>query len=96
MHYEAAIPLRAALIRTLTIWSTLNRRLREYQTSPLRKVTNADWQKISHSSGPGYELSYTRGAVMALWADAAIRERSGGKSSLDNVMLDLVNEGTGA
>ena len=29
---------------------------------------------------------------MALWADAAIRERSGGKASLDNVMFDLVNE----
>jgi predicted metalloprotease with PDZ domain len=95
VYYEAAIPLRAALISYADYLEYLNRRLREYQTSPLRKVTNADWQKISHSSGPGYELSYTRGAVMALWADAAIRERSGGKSSLDNVMLDLVNEAQG-
>jgi len=32
---------------------------------------------------------------VALWADAAIRERSGGKASLDNVMFDLVKEAQG-
>ena len=91
-YYEAGIPLRAGLISYADYLDYLNRRLREYQTSPLRKVTLAEWQKISHSSGSGYELSYTRGAAVALWADAAIRERSGNKASLDNVMFDLVNE----
>jgi predicted metalloprotease with PDZ domain len=74
----------------------LNRRLREYQTSPLRELTIAEWQKVPHSSGPGYELSYSRGAALALWADEAIRERSEGKSSLDNVMLDLVRDAQGS
>lgn len=95
VYYEGVIPLRAGLISYADYLEFLNRRLRDYQTSPLRKVTNAEWQKISHSSGPGYELSYTRGAAIALWADAAIRERSMGKFSLDNVMLDLVNEAQG-
>ena len=94
-YYEAGIPLRAGLISYADYLEYLNRRLREYQTSPLRKLTNDEWQKISHSSGPGYELSYTRGAAVALWADAAIRERSEGKSSLDDVMFDLVNEAEG-
>jgi predicted metalloprotease with PDZ domain len=92
VYYEAAIPLRAGLISYADYLETLNWRLREYQTSPLGKVSDAEWQKLSHASGPGYELSYARGAAVALWADAAIRERSGGKLSLDNVMFDLVNE----
>lgn len=91
-YYEAAIPLRAGLISYAEYLDYLNRRLREYQTSPLRKLTIAEWQKVSHSSGPGYELSYSRGSALALWADAMIRERSEGKSSLDDVMLDLVRE----
>jgi predicted metalloprotease with PDZ domain len=95
VYYEAAIPLRAGLISYADYLEYLNRRLREYQRSPLRKISNDEWRKVSHKSGPGYELSYTRGAAVALWADAAIRERSGGASSLDNVMFDLVNEAQG-
>jgi predicted metalloprotease with PDZ domain len=95
-YYEAVIPLRAGLLSYGEYLDYLNRRLREYQTSPLRKLTIAEWQKVPHSSGPGYELSYSRGAVLALWADAAIRERSEGKSSLDNVMLDLVRDAQGS
>ena len=92
VYYDASIPLRAALISYADYLEYLNRRLQEYQTSPLRKVTNAEWRKMSHSSGPGSVLPYARGAAIALWADTAIRERSDGRFSLDNVMLDLVNE----
>ena len=92
VYYEAAIPLRAGLISYADYLEDINRRLQQYQTSPIRTVTNAEWQKMSHSSGPGSELPYTRGAAIALWADAAIRERTDGKSSLDNVMFDLVKE----
>ena len=92
VYYAGAIPLRAALISYADYVEYLNRRLEQYQTSPLRKVTNADWKKMSHSSGPGSVLPYARGAAIALWADSAIRERSDGKFSLDNVMFNLVKE----
>ena len=92
VYYEGAIPLRAALISYADYLEDLNRRLQAYQTSPIREVTNAAWKKMSHSSGPGSQLPYTRGAAIALWADTAIRERSDGKFSLDNVMFDLVKE----
>lgn len=92
VYYEGAIPLRASLISYADYLEYLNRRLEGYQTSPLRKVTNAEWKKMSHSSEPGSVLPYARGAAIALWADSAIRERSHGKFSLDNVMFDLVNE----
>jgi predicted metalloprotease with PDZ domain len=95
VYYEMVIPLRAGLITYADYLKYLNRRLQEYQTSPLRKVSNAEWWKLSHTSGPGYGLPYTRGAAVALWADAAIRARSGGKLSLDNVMFDLVHEAQG-
>lgn len=92
VYYQGAVPLRARLISYADYLEDINRRLQEYQTSPLRKVTNAAWKKMSHSSGPASELPYTRGAAIALWVDTAIRERSEGKFSLDNVMFDLVNE----
>ncbi len=95
VYYEMVIPLRAGLITYTDYLKYLNRRLQEYQTSPFRKVSNAEWWNLSHTSGPGYGLPYTRGAALALWTDAAIRERSGGKSSLDNVMFDLVDEARG-
>jgi predicted metalloprotease with PDZ domain len=92
VYYEAAIPLRAGLISYADYLEDINRRLQQYQTSPIRRVTNAEWRKMSHSSGPGSQLPYTRGAAIALWADNAIRQQSDGKFSLDNVMFDLVNE----
>jgi predicted metalloprotease with PDZ domain len=52
--------------------------------------------KVGHRSGAGYDVPYSRGDALALWADATIRERSGGKSSLDDAMFDLVQEGRGA
>jgi predicted metalloprotease with PDZ domain len=92
VYYEGAIPLRAGLISYADYLEDINRRLQQYQTSPIRKVANAEWQKMSHSSGPGSQLPYTRGAAIALWVDNAIREHTSGKFSLDNVMFDLVSE----
>jgi predicted metalloprotease with PDZ domain len=103
VYYEGVIPLRVGLISYADYLDSLNRRLREYQLSPLRRISNAEWQQLSHSSGLGYELSYARGAAVALWADSAIRERSACRQSpdnvrqsLDNVMFDLVSEAQGA
>jgi predicted metalloprotease with PDZ domain len=92
MYYEGAIPLRAGLISYQNYLDFLNRNLRQYQLSPMRNMSNAAWDKLSHASGPAYELPYARGASIALWADTMIRKRSGQNSSLDNVMFDLVRE----
>lgn len=95
VYYEVVLPLRAGLVAEADALANLNRRLVQYQKSPLRHATAAEWQNVSHASGPGYELSYARGAAIAVWADAAIRERSGGKASLDDVMFGLVKEAEG-
>jgi predicted metalloprotease with PDZ domain len=92
VYYAGVIPLRAGLTPYNDYLEYLNRWLRRYQTSPLRGIREADWRALSHSSGPGSELSYERGAAIALWADAAIRARSRGKASLDNVMFDLAKQ----
>jgi predicted metalloprotease with PDZ domain len=92
VYYEDAIPLRAGLISYADYLEYLNSRLKDYQTSRLRNVTNAKWVTMSHASGPGSDVPYTRGMATALWADAAIRERSGGTASLDNVMFDLIKD----
>jgi predicted metalloprotease with PDZ domain len=41
---------------------------------------------------PGSTSGYVRGRVIAFWLDQKIRKDSGGKSSLDNVMYDMVSE----
>ena len=41
---------------------------------------------------PSSTSEYVRGRIIALWLDAAIRERSDGKHSLDDVMFRLVRD----
>jgi predicted metalloprotease with PDZ domain len=92
VYYEAAIPLRAGLIAYADALHVWNEELERYERSPLRTATNAAWMQVSHASGDGQELPYAKGTAVALWADAAIRNRSSGKSTLDDVMRVLVSE----
>jgi predicted metalloprotease with PDZ domain len=92
VYYAGVIPLRIGLTTYSEYLDYLNRWLRRYELSPLRGIKEEDWKAMSHSSGEGYALSYERGAAIALWGDTAIRIRSKGKSSLDNVMFDLVHQ----
>lgn len=92
VYYAGAIPLRSGLTTYSEYLDYLNGWLRRYQTSPIRGMKEAAWRSMSHFSGEGYTLSYERGAAIALWADAAIRARTQGKSSLDDVMFDLVRQ----
>jgi len=92
VYYAGVIPLRSGLTTYSEYLDYLNRWLRRYELSPLRGMKEEAWKAMSHSSGEGSELSYERGAAIALWADRAIRIRSNGRSSLDNVMSDLVHQ----
>jgi predicted metalloprotease with PDZ domain len=92
VYYAGVIPLRGGLTTYSEYLDYLDRWLRHYEISPLRGVREEAWKTMSHSSGDGYTLSYERGAAIALWADASIRIRSRGKSSLDNVMFDLIHQ----
>src|ERR1039457_4168766 len=47
---------------------------------------NRDLRNSPNSTNP-----YVRGRLIALWLDQRIRKDSGGKSSLDNVMFDMVS-----
>jgi predicted metalloprotease with PDZ domain len=92
VYYAGVIPLRSGLTDYSGYLNYLNTWLRRYELSPLRGMKEDAWRKLSHASGEGYALSYERGAAIALWADAAIRARSNGSHSLDNVMFDLVHQ----
>jgi predicted metalloprotease with PDZ domain len=92
VYYAGVIPLRSGLTTYSEYLEYLNRSLRLYELSPLRSMKGAAWKSMSHSAGEGYALSYERGAAIALRADAGIRARSRGKTSLDNIMFDLVHQ----
>jgi predicted metalloprotease with PDZ domain len=92
VYYAGVMPLRSGLTTYSEYLDYLDQWLRRYEISPLRGINQEAWKTMSHSSGEGYALSYERGAAIALWADSAIRIRSNGRSSLDNVMFDLIHE----
>lgn len=91
-YYAGVLSSRSGLISNEGYVEYLNRWLRRYQLSPMKNVSQPEWAKESHASGFGYELPYSRGLAFALWADSAIRTRSCGKASLDDVMRRLVAE----
>lgn len=92
VYYEAAIPLRAATSFACRLPGVLES---PSAGVPNVSATEGDERRVAQDFtfiGTGYGLPYSRGATIALWADDAIRARSGGKSSLGNVMFDQVNE----
>jgi hypothetical protein len=69
--------------------------LRDYFLSPARNLPNTELIERRHHVGVDDDLVYTRGAVTAQWLDWAIRNSTRGKSSLNNVMFDLVRQAHG-
>jgi predicted metalloprotease with PDZ domain len=92
-YYQTLILFRAGLMPFPDYVDTVNARLRDYE---LNEGTNVPLEEFirRHSAKDSdlHALDYRRGAVLALWLDATIRQKTSGRASLDNVMFDLVRE----
>jgi predicted metalloprotease with PDZ domain len=92
-YYQDLILYRAGLVTFPDYVATVNEKLRHYETN---EGTDVSLQEFIRRHSPDQsvlnQLDHRRGAVIAAWLDATIRHESGGRSSLDNLMFDMVNE----
>lgn len=91
-YYTYALLRRSGLLSDDEYAEHYNELLREYTLSPVRNATNERILKDFFSDEAVGRLPYWRGALLAMRWDARIRARSGGKSSLDAVMLKLFED----
>lgn len=94
-YYTRELLLRAGLITGEEYVGDLNRALYDYHASPVRNEPNTrimdDYWKDRHVQ----KLPYLRGELLARRWDTAIRRRTGGKASLDDLMRDLLETVSG-
>jgi predicted metalloprotease with PDZ domain len=91
-YYQDVVLLRAGMLSFVEYVQKINESLRNYLLSPARNVSNAELIDRRRRMGVDDDLTYSRGAATALWLDWTIRNNTRGKSSLDNLMLDLVRD----
>jgi len=92
-YFEDLMLLRAGLEQFPDYVTSLNTKLRAYEMNEGRDVPLAEFVRrhsVKQSAWPG--LEYRRGAVIAAWLDATMRNESHGRSSLTDLMFSLVRQ----
>lgn len=88
VFYERRILYRLGMFTAEEYVSHLNRKMREYMTSPHREAPNSTYVASRMLDRELQSLPYVRGAVIAVMVDHEIRRASGGTRCLDDFMLD--------
>jgi predicted metalloprotease with PDZ domain len=70
-----------------------NEKLRKYELSPARNISNAELVARRGSDRYLSDVAGEHGMVLALWLDSHIQQHTKNKASLDMVMLELVKKG---
>src|SRR5262249_11067794 len=91
--YTRRLLYRNSFITTDEYVRGANKKLSDLWTSRVRNAPNVRIQADFWKDPAVKRLPYLRGDVVAMMLDAAIRERSNGKKSLDDLMRELVHEG---
>ncbi len=92
VHYTRTLLLRDGLCTPEEFADDLRERTERHVTSPERSAPNAEIVKRFWKSHDVEKLPYDRGMLYAADVDAAVRARSGGKRSLDDLVLGLVEK----
>jgi predicted metalloprotease with PDZ domain len=92
-YYQDVIVYRAGLITFPDYVKVSNEKIRAYDGREGTGISLQDFIRI-HSADTSAlnQLDQRRGALIAAWLDTTIRRESGGRSSLDNLMFDLVKQ----
>jgi len=92
-YYQNVMLYRAGVTSFPDYLDAANRKIREYE---LREGTNVSLEGFvrRHSADKSVldQLDHRRGAVLGMWLDATIRQKTGGRTSLDDLMFDMVAE----
>ena len=90
-HYSGAITLRAGLIDPSEFLSSLNAQALSYYANPLRNLPSSEVADRFWSDTRVRNIPYDRGALYLASVDAAVRGRSMGTRSLDDLMFDMLD-----
>jgi predicted metalloprotease with PDZ domain len=93
VHYTRLVLLRSGLAPVSQYVTSVNETARQYYSNKFRNESAASLDRIGFSAGVGgggaQNVPYTRGSLYFATVDFKIRDASGGKRSLDSVMLPL-------
>jgi len=92
-YYTDLILFRSGFISLSEYIDHTNEKLRQYELSPARNISNAELTARHESDRSLSDAPGERGMVVAFWLDSHIRQRTKNGASLDSVMLELIKEG---
>ena len=90
VHYTRELLLRAGLATPAEFLDDLRERTERFIVNPDKALPNEAIVKGFFKSDTVNKLPYDRGMLYAAEVDAAVRAKSGGKRSLDDVVLGLL------
>ncbi|MDZ4371674.1 MAG: hypothetical protein U1C74_09675 [Phenylobacterium sp.] len=88
-YYSLFLSWRAGALDVERVVKTLNERADAYYSNPHRALSNAEAAKIFWTDPVAQTVPYGRGFLYLVETEAAIREASGGKRSLDDVVKEM-------
>jgi len=93
-HYTRLLLVRRGLLPFDDYANEINTYAKNYYTNPYRNLTNDSLRIVGYSSGFGVtgaqNLAYSRGSLFWGDMDSRIREASGGRHKLDDVIVPLL------
>ncbi|HKU41075.1 MAG TPA: hypothetical protein VJR89_23090 [Polyangiales bacterium] len=90
-HYSAVITLRAGLIHPDEFLAGLNAQALSYYANPLRQLPASEIAARFWSDTRVRKIPYDRGALYLASVDAAVRARSGGTRTLDDLTFAMLD-----
>ena len=87
------LPFRMGLVSKEATLREIQTRTDNYYTNPTRHLENIEAAKICWQDRRAQRLPYGRGFFFLANTDVKIREATGGKASIDDVVLDILEKG---
>jgi predicted metalloprotease with PDZ domain len=92
-YYQDVMLFRSGLMTFPEYVSAMNAKVRSYEMTEGTSVDLREFiRQRSSDRSVLNQLDYRRGAIVATWLDATIRQKTADHASLDNVMADLVEQ----
>ncbi|MBD8680086.1 peptidase M61 [Sphingomonas sp. CFBP 13720] len=88
--YQSRLPLRYGMVGSKAFLEDLNYYASRYYTNAMADQPNSEIAKRFWSDTRIRTLPYDRGMFYLATVDAAVRRRSGGRRSLDNILIELL------
>jgi predicted metalloprotease with PDZ domain len=92
VHYQGLLPLRAGMITPADFLDDLNATARRYYTNALNDTPDSQVAARFWEDTRIRTLPYDRGAMYFAVLDGKIRRASGGKRSLDDLIVEMVRK----